>query len=353
MKRRSKKTDKKLAEKLQAYGMGQIACDRCRTVISFANCVPLSMETCPKCGDLFFIPMDIEDWWVTEPIAAGGFGSVYLGLYKEDPLIKSAVKVLHRSDEVAQEDLDNLVREGEIGYSFEAHPHLAQTYAYGYLEDNAFIIMEYLEGVRLNDYIVDKGGTLDVEECMYYAIDMINALEYIYDKGCVYRDMKPGNVIIKTDGLAAIIDYGLCLTLDEAIESWKLPIVGSALFMAPERYLKAGEDLRSDIYSLGMTLYYALMGEPFFSRTEVKTIARAHTMKLRISTQSRMRDANHALVDLIDIMIRRDRDERVRSYEELRGMILGILSDLQGAKTNDPTILARRQYSQNVYGHLA
>jgi hypothetical protein len=67
-----------------------------------------------------------------------------------------------------------------------------------------------------------------------------------------------------------------------------------------------GEDCRSDMYSLGMVLYYALIGDSFFSRTEVRTAVRAHTMKLRIQTNSRMQGFDKSLIDPVDKMIKRD-----------------------------------------------
>lgn len=338
---------------MRGYEQGYIVCQQCKTRIKFSDCTPLSLEKCPKCGDVIFIPIEIEGWWVVEPVGAGGFGSVYLGRLKENPEIKAAVKVLQRSEHIDQRVFDEFIREAEISYSFKRHPHLTETYAYGYLgEDNAFIIMKFLEGIRLTDYIGTRQAGIPLEECLYYALDLTSALEYIYDLGYVYRDMKPENVIIKNDGLAAIIDYGLCMKCEDARESANGPIVGSALYMPPERYLSLGEDHRGDIYSLGMLIYFTLMGDTFFSRTEVKTVARAHTSRLRIETRSRMRDQADDVVDLIDRMIKRDREERMQTYDEIRQAIFCILLRFHEVKTKDPQILRRRKHFLNTYGKL-
>jgi serine/threonine protein kinase len=345
--------DRRAAKLVQGYDQGYTLCSKCRFRMDFTNCVPLSMEQCPKCGDLVFVPVEIEGWWITRPLGAGGFGSVYLGRHRENPEIKAAVKVLQRAEHINDEILESFMREAEIGYSFGQHPNLAQIYSYGYLEDNAFMIMEFIEGIRLIEYTASRGGKIPIEETLYYLLDLVSALEFVYDNGYLYRDMKPENIIIRKDnGLATIIDYGLTATFDKAIEDAKGPIIGSALFMPPERYLRLGEDHRGDIYSLGMVLYYTVMGSYFFSRTEIKTVARGHTRRLRIKTKSRMPDCDENLVELVDMMIRRNREERVQTYEELRGLIYGVLGQYQERSSKDPVIQRRRQHFIHTYGHI-
>jgi eukaryotic-like serine/threonine-protein kinase len=338
---------------LREYELGHVTCQKCGDVMNFSPCVRLSMTKCPKCGDLVFVPLKVDDWWTMEPVGAGGFGSIYLGRTLKDPKLKAAIKVMQRSEHIDQGVIDRFMREAEISYSFDPHPHLVETYAYGQMDDGTpFMIMEFMDGERLNEYITVR-EQIPPEECLYYMLDLVSALEYIWNVGYVYRDMKPENVIIKKDGLAAILDFGLCMKREEAaISSETTQIVGSALFMPPERCFRMGEDCRGDMYSLGMVLYYALLGDSFFSRTEVRTAVRAHTMKLRIQTNSRMQGFDESLVDLVDKMIRRDRDERYKSYDELRQAIFTVLAHYQQDKTRDPVILKRRRHFLDNYGEL-
>jgi serine/threonine protein kinase len=344
---------KKTRRSLRDYDEGRITCDKCGNVMDFRQCVPLSMTKCPKCGDLVFIPLKIEEWWITDPLGAGGFGSVYLGQTRQNPALRAAVKVLQRSEHIDQPIIDRFVHEAEISYAFEPHPNLVETYAYGELDDgNPFMIMEFVEGERMNEYISVR-GQVPPEECLYYILDLISALEYIWNVGYVYRDMKPENIMIRTSGLVSIVDYGLCIPrADAAKQNTSGQIVGSALFMPPERCFREGEDNRSDMYSLGMVLYNALMGDSFFSRTEVRTAVRAHTMKLRIQTHSRMEGFDSALVDLVDRMIRREPKERFQSYEEMRTAVFGVIAGYQQLATSDPTILKRRKHFLDTYGEL-
>lgn len=340
----------KFEKSLRGHDKGYIRCERCRRRISFREYSPLSLEKCPKCGDLIFIPMEIEDWWLTKPLAAGGFGSVYVGQLKSNPNTKAAVKVLKRSEDISQEHLDDLMREAEIAHSFGSHPHLMETYGFGCLEENAYMIMEYIEGIRLNDYVLAHHGRIHPEECCYYALDLISALEHIYGCGYIYRDMKPENVMIRNDNFAVIVDFGLCMTHGEARSISNVVVAGSPLYMAPERYLQIGEDQSSDIYSLGMVLFFTLVGNPFFTAAEIEEAVRKHAMKLRLPTQSKMSGFDTDIIELIDLMIRRNRMERIQSYDELRQGVFRILARLQRSKTDNPVIRKRRRHFIEIYG---
>ena len=338
---------------LRDYEQGFLRCEKCNSRVEYKSYPPLSLEQCPKCGHMIFIPIEVEGWWVVQPLAAGGFGSVYLGRYREDPDKMAAIKVLQRSEKITTEMMEVFLEEAEIAYSFERHPNISTTYAFGYLEGNAFMIMEYIAGTRLTEYLIKREGRIPAEEGMYLTLDAVGALEHIYNEGYVYRDMKPENIMITESGVAVLIDYGLCQSIEQSREpNVDGPIVGSALYMPPERYFRRSEDLRSDIYSLGMVLYYALLGNTFFTRTEVRTVARAHTMKLRIQAQSRMRGFDQDLIDLVDRMVRRDHTERFQSYEELRYAVFSILIRLQQEPASDKMVYLGRRRFLDTYGKL-
>jgi serine/threonine protein kinase/DNA-directed RNA polymerase subunit RPC12/RpoP len=338
---------------LRDYEHGFLRCEKCSSRVEYKAYPPLSLEKCPKCGHMIFIPIEVEGWWVVHPLAAGGFGSVYLGRYRDDPDKMAAIKVLQRSETITTEMMEIFLEEAEIAYSFERHPNIATTYAFGCLENNAFMIMEYIAGTRLTEYMITREGRIPAEEGMYMTLDVVGALEHIYNEGYLYRDVKPENIIITESGVAVLIDYGLCQSIEQSKEpNVDGPIVGSALYMPPERYFRRAEDLKSDIYSLGMVLYYALLGSTFFSRTEIRTVVRAHTMKLRIQAQSRMRGFDQDLIEVVDRMVRRNHEERFQSYEELRYAVFSILIRLQQESTSDKMIFLGRKRFLDTYGNL-
>lgn len=323
-----------------------MACEKCGKQVEFSNLTPLALEKCPACGDVLFIPMNIGEWWVIQPAAAGGFSSVYLAVSETDCNRKAAAKILRQTKETAGKHADMFIREGEIMEALGTHPNIPKLYEYGFLEDecHAMILLEYVEGVDLDRYVRHIKTKLQPEEALYYALDIADALEHISTMGYIYRDLKPMNVIINKDHVAVLIDFGLCIPLEEAKERAH-PVFGSPRLIPPERIMKRGEDIRSDIYALGMTLYFMVMGDWYFTSDSINGVVKSHTMFTRMQTESKMPGMPQPLVKLVDSMIRREPGERPDSYEMLREAVVSLLRDLQlqDAKTDNPVIKVRRK----------
>jgi len=117
----SEKRAQKLIEDLES---SVFHCVHCGKPIDCSDSPPLSLVNCPYCGDLIFVPMDVGDWWVCEPVAAGGFGAVYLGRSKTNPAEKVVVKVLRDSGELKEEDIEAFEHEYEVASSLGSHPNL-------------------------------------------------------------------------------------------------------------------------------------------------------------------------------------------------------------------------------------
>jgi len=315
---------RRIARALSHCAQGRVACDGCGAQVDFPGLEPLSLHSCPACGQVVFIPWRVENWWVIRPLAAGGFGSVYLGVSAQDLKQKVAVKVLRKDEEVDPDALAGFDHECDIAFSLEPHPNLAETYATGSQDDRIFMVSRFVEGPNLKQRL-DDGGAIPPEESLYYTLDVVGALRHLYRAGYMDRDVKPENVIIGPDYRAILVDYGNCLTIEEAKNSGVLPVFGSAVYMAPERYLKQGEDLRADIYSLGMLLYYILMGQDYFTAAEIRGVAKGHLRTLRVRTRDKMPNFDPALADLVDGMVARSREDRFQSYEDLVSSIVAVL----------------------------
>lgn len=343
-------SEEKLAQaRVLEHEQGYTSCEKCKTRVAIDGCEPLSMGQCPNCNDLIFVPWRLADWWVTRPIAAGGFGAVYLGRSRAKPAEKVAVKVLQRTEQVTAEVMDDFLRESDLAYSLEPHPHIVDTYAVGEEDNRAFMVQNFIDGKRLNDLVESRSTYMPGEECVYYGLDIASALRHIHQAGYVYRDVKPENILITSDNMAILIDLGLCTTIEQAAQPNCTGIVGSPLYMAPERYLREGDDLRSDIYSLGMVLYFTLNKESYFTPTELRQVMKGHTSQLRLSTGAKMPRCNTHVVELVDRMIRRHPEERFASYEELMRAMFEVLQTLQQTTTSDPILQRRRSHFFRTY----
>jgi serine/threonine protein kinase len=321
--------------RLAKYEQALYPCKKCQLEIDIAEIIPLSMQHCPKCNELFLVPLKIGDWWVCEPLGAGGMGAVYLGRYVQNPEVKGAVKLLQMTGQVNYTFLEMLVQEAQIATEFGKHPNLAQVYAYGYLNEEhtaAFMIMEFIEGERL-DKVMDRNTQgINQELVLYYLLDILTGLEHIYNCGYLYRDLKPENLIVKKDGFVSLVDYGLCMKINDAWYNESEDIMGSPLYMPPERIRGDGEDFRADLYALGMVIFHAMNGAPYFSQTELMKIVQRQFGGLRVQTKFKLPKANPRVIELVDKLIKIDRDERFTSYMDIRVEVHAILMDLHKIK---------------------
>lgn len=340
---------RKLEKAIVGYESGIMTCEGCKTKIDITEQYSLDMVNCPKCDDLIMIPMKIQSWWIEQPLGGGGMGCVYRARHGEQPEMQAAVKILQRTEDVSQVHLDMLINEAKVAASFGSNPHLSETYAYGFQDEQAYFIMELIDGTRFDDQLAVRGGRVPLEEALYYMLDILNALEHIYSCGYIFRDLKPENIIIRKNGLVALVDYGLCMTIDDAWNDQSEDIMGSPLYMPPERCLGGGEDFRGDLYSLGMVFYHLMTGETYFSQTEILQIIRQSTRGLRLQTSFKLKAFDPAVATLIDTLIKKERDERMQSYDEVRQHIFPLLAGLQAEATKDSVILKRRNHFKQVY----
>jgi eukaryotic-like serine/threonine-protein kinase len=332
------------AARFEKYAQMIYPCEKCKSEIDISETPGLSMVNCPECNDLFLVPKRLDDWWVITPIGSGGMGAVYMGRSIENPDLTSAVKVLQVSEQVNQVFLDLLVEEGRVASLFGQHPHLAQVYNYGFSGPEAYMIMEFIQGTRFDKLVENSKHGLNEEMTMYYLLDMLTGLEHIFNCGYLYRDLKPENIILREDnGLVGLVDYGLCMTVDEAWNNDSDDIMGSPLYMPPERIRGEGEDFRADFYALGMVVFYMMNGEPYFSQTELMKVVQRQSDSLRLQTKTKMGKNHHPLViAVVDKLIRVDRDERFMSYHEIRYAVHEAIIELCQKGDSCPKTMARR-----------
>jgi serine/threonine protein kinase len=168
-------------------------------------------------------------------------------------------------------------------------------------------------------------------------------LEYIFQCGYLYRDLKPENLIIRENHHVALVDYGLCMTINDAWYIESEDIMGSPLYMPPERISGTGEDFRADLYALGMVIFHAIMGVPYFSQTELMKIIERQWKGLRVQTKFKMERKNEKIIEIIDTLISIDRDQRYQSYHDIRYAVHDALLQLHKQKATCKITQKRRK----------
>jgi serine/threonine protein kinase len=205
---------------------------------------------------------------ILAPIAKGGMGTVYLARdSRSDHLL--ALKILPpRRAREEKRLLARFRREMEMCQRV-AHPHIAWTCEVGVCQGVYYIAMEYIPGKSLYRLVAHE-GPLKVPRAARLFAEIASALDHAHQQGLIHRDLKPSNVLITPNDHAKLLDLGLAMMAGEVgthreIIGGEGYVVGTMDYIAPEQTENAAQvDARSDLYSLGCTLYYALTGQPPF-----------------------------------------------------------------------------------------
>ncbi len=300
----------------KSWEKGLHPCPSCGKMVELGALRPLEMNSCPHCGAPFFAPKRIGAYWLVEPAGGGGMGSVYKAVSEKYPQRLLAVKVLARIGREAPGNIHALLNEVTIGSRLTGCDGVAACIDGGYEDDEYFTVMPFVQGERLDERL-EREGKLPPEEALPLALHLIAAEQFIYNHGYLYRDMKPENVIITPQGHAVLIDFGLCVSREKALNPSAEFVEGSPYYLPPERLLGEPEDVCSEIYSLGMVLYHVLNGATYYDSGELEALARRHVGKLRIASSSKMQAIRPDIAAVLTEMLRQEPADRPQSFHEV------------------------------------
>jgi serine/threonine-protein kinase len=302
-------------ERVVAFEGGHLPCQGCGLQIPSRKLEVLKMVECPQCQRIAFVPLRVGNYWLFEPLGGGGMGSVYKAVNRQYPTQLFAVKILSRTEKTKPVNIHAMLNEARIGKIVGGHPCLVKCVDSGCEEGEYYSAMELVQGERL-DKRVDRLGRLPERQVLQMGMHILSAEQHIYKCGYLYRDMKPENIIINEGGFAVLFDYGLCISRELALNPQEEYVSGSPYYLPPERLLGTGEDAYSEIYSIGMVMYYALSGQTFFDAKEVEALAKRHLSKMRLSVSGKLRDFRPELVEVLGRMIRQEPGERYQTFHE-------------------------------------
>ena len=296
-------------------------CSECGHFFQLDNPAPLTIAPCSKCGSGNFVPKKLGPFWLYKFCADGGQGRVYKATCSLVPDTEFAVKILPEENRSDSDLIDALRREAEITALFNDHPNSVNVVEFDRDDDIVYMATEFVDG-QLLDQLIDEKKKLSEEEAVHYILQLADVIESVYSSGYLYRDLKPQNIIIKKDGNLVLLDYGICLPRGK-IERQPCELVdGSPHFIPPERLTEEGEELCSEIYSLGMILYYMLTGRTYFQGNSLQEIAELHVNgERRANLAAEMPFVDDELVKLIVKMTQRIKRKRVQSFTEVRAVL--------------------------------
>lgn len=202
-------------------------------------------------------------------IGSGGMAVVYKA---KDILLNRlvAVKILREEFKENEDFIRRFHVESQASASL-SHQNIAQIYDVGEEDGMHYIVMEYLEGQTLKQYIKDKGGKLSWREAASFSMQICRALEHAHSKHVVHRDIKPQNIIIAEGNKLKVADFGIARAANNT--TTVNAAVGSAHYLSPEQARGGYTDHRSDIYSLGIVMYEMFTGSlPFDAETDLSVL---------------------------------------------------------------------------------
>ena len=216
------------------------------------------------------IGQKIMNYRITEKIGEGGMGTVYLANH-ELLHTKAAIKVLHAALGMDAQLRARFLKEAST-LSALNHPNIVRVLDFTENENGLFIIMEYVSGLPLDELIKTRTGPIPEKRAYQIFEKILGGFNYAHSRrpAIIHRDIKPSNIIITEDDEPKIIDFGIVKILDTSINSSHTMTgtkIGTPVFMSPEQILGKDLDNRSDIYSLGITLFTMVTGRSPFENT--------------------------------------------------------------------------------------
>jgi hypothetical protein len=252
---------------------------------------------------------------VLDLLGKGGMGAVYLC---EHLALRTlvAVKVLPASPDEDPETRARFYREARA-FAQLIHPNLVRGFDVDTDGRIHYIVMEYVDGVDLQALVAQR-GPLPVGRAVNYARQAALGLAHAHDRGWVHRDIKPANLAVDRTGVVRVLDMGLARTILESADSITRNfddgyIRGTADYLAPEQANGDRVDGRSDIYSLGVTLYFLLTGRLPYDEVNTAQKLVAHLIKAPVPIRTFRADLPEGLVQVVEVMMAKQAEFRYQS----------------------------------------
>jgi len=261
---------------------------------------------------------------VRELIGTGGMANVYKavvgpgGPVPEGTVV--AVKVL-RQELMHDPDLVRRFKNESKAISLLNHPNIVKVYDVSVSENLQYIVMEYVDGMTLREYLNERGGKLTSRETVHFISQILKALDHAHRNGVVHRDIKPQNIMLLDNGQLRMMDFGIARISRAENQLTGGKAMGSVHYISPEQAKGDETDFTSDIYSVGVMMYEMLSGHLPFDADDVVEVAIKQISDKPQSLQELAPNVPHGLVEITERAMAKRPDNRYASAAEMLGAL--------------------------------
>ena len=258
-------------------------------------------------------------------LGQGGMGTVYLA--QDSGLNRQVALKILRSDLGDDPSFaKKFLEEVEVTASL-AHPNIIRVFTLGEQDGRLYLVMEHLDQPSLENRMENQ-AKISERDVLEIGIGIASALQFAHEEtGLIHRDIKPGNILFGRGNIPKLADFGLAAGARSA-QGQQDEIWGTPYYVSPERLLREPEDIRSDIYSLGATLYHAIAGRPPFEAGTAEEVAKRHISDRPPPLRSLCPEAQEQTVITLDKCLAKKTDNRWASYTELISQLADALRRL-------------------------
>ncbi|MBN8579840.1 MAG: serine/threonine protein kinase [Anaerolineae bacterium] len=270
---------------------------------------------------------------VEEILGQGGMSSVYKGT---DPNLKRvvAIKVIHPHLS-SNSDFVQRFEEEAAAVAQLRHHGIIQVYDFNRDDDLYYMILEFVPGETLQDHLKrlnDSGRKLSHSQAIEYMASICDAVDYAHQRGMIHRDIKPANLMLTTTGQVILMDFGIAKIVGGTRHTATGAVVGTAMYMSPEQIKGEQPDRRTDVYSLGVTLFEMVSGRPPFDAQSAMTLMMMHINDPIPNIKSLNPEVPDALVAIINKALAKDPNNRYQTTAQMATALRNALS----ANTSSP-----------------
>ena len=257
---------------------------------------------------------------VRELIGTGGMANVYKavvgpgGPVPEGTVV--AVKVL-RQELMHDPDLVRRFKNESKAISLLNHPNIVKVYDVSVSENLQYIVMEYVDGMTLREYLNERGGKLTSRETVHFISQILKALDHAHRNGVVHRDIKPQNIMLLDNGQLRMMDFGIARISRAENQLTGGKAMGSVHYISPEQAKGDETDFTSDIYSVGVMMYEMLSGHLPFDADDVVEVAIKQISDKPQNLQELAPNVPHGLVEITERAMAKRPDNRYASAAEM------------------------------------